>query len=153
MGYGTRAVQFLQNIIHQNISFNEEYNESPDNILINLDNKKTNTVIHYISVSFGLNYHLIQFWEKLDFRSVYLKPVISETTGEHNCIMLFECNFNAKDENIQQNWLRNYHFDFKNRTFRQLSLKSFATLAIPLCVSVLGGVLRENWYLIWSSNE
>lgn len=44
--------------------------------------------IDYLSVSFGLNLELYNFWKKNGFNPVYLRQTVNETTGEHSCIMI-----------------------------------------------------------------
>ena len=44
--------------------------------------------IDYLSVAFGLNLELYNFWKKNGFNPVYLRQTINETTGENSCVMI-----------------------------------------------------------------
>lgn len=42
----------------------------------------------YLSVSFGINTELFNFWKKNGFSPVYIRQTINETTGENSSIMI-----------------------------------------------------------------
>jgi N-acetyltransferase 10 len=84
-GYGTVAIQQL-------IDF---YGHPPDPGMVTPDAPLLkrlpacdHEVVDYAGVSFGLTTELFRFWQRSEFRPVYIAPSANSATGEHSAIVL-----------------------------------------------------------------
>lgn len=77
LGIGGALVQFLEEKVHSKVSF--------------------------MSVSFGLTHHLLQFWESLGYQIAHLGFHLDKTTGLHSAVVLKDLlDVTAKQEWIEQ---------------------------------------------------
>eukprot|EP00672_Neobodo_designis_P024476 CAMPEP_0174832144 /NCGR_PEP_ID=MMETSP1114-20130205/3509_1 /TAXON_ID=312471 /ORGANISM="Neobodo designis, Strain CCAP 1951/1" /LENGTH=1002 /DNA_ID=CAMNT_0016065999 /DNA_START=43 /DNA_END=3051 /DNA_ORIENTATION=- len=98
-------------------------------LLIPLD-ERPNEAVDYVGVSFGLTTQLFGFWQRAGFRTLYLRQVPNELTGEHSCIMVRTFGLS----------LATLHNEFLRR-FLALLPMSFRNLPVDLALSVaLDGV-------------
>ncbi|KAG5439181.1 hypothetical protein PCANB_001480 [Pneumocystis canis] len=159
MGYGSRALQLLQdfyegkylNLSEENISeSNENIKTENDNLeslsllkdnikvrdpktmpplLLKLSEKKPG-LIHYLGVSYGLTPQLYRFWKRAGFAPLYLRQTPNDLTGEHTCVML------KLLQNESGNWLNALFNDFRKRFLSLLSF-NFRNFSTILCLNII----------------
>uniref|UniRef100_A0A0N5ADA8 RNA cytidine acetyltransferase n=1 Tax=Syphacia muris TaxID=451379 RepID=A0A0N5ADA8_9BILA len=128
MGYGTRALQLLQEYYEGNVPCVMETDDrighsktqvikDPESVvlleevvvprselpplLLRLNERKAEYV-DYLSVSYGLTQSLLKFWKRAGFVPAYLRQTCNDLTGEHSCIMLKALHQDSVDNNMQQ---------------------------------------------------
>lgn len=143
MGYGSRALELLQDYYQgkftdisesnsindttisriteeelQNSSLKDEIKlrdaKSLPPLLLKLSEKPP-YFLHYLGVSYGLTPQLHKFWKKAGFVPVYLRQTPNELTGEHTSVMLQVL------ENRENKWLQEFAKDFHKRFIQLLS--------------------------------
>ncbi|KAM9450694.1 RNA cytidine acetyltransferase [Clarias gariepinus] len=157
MGYGTRALQLLQQYYQGQfpllddkqgnpVAFNSVSSEamslleevvSPRTdlppLLLKL-NERTAERLDYLGVSYGLTPQLLKFWKKAGYVPVYLRQTPNDLTGEHSCVMLKE--LNAEDSAEQSQWLPAFWKDFRRRFLSLLSYQ-FSSFSPTLALNIL----------------
>nr|XP_027198330.1 RNA cytidine acetyltransferase-like [Dermatophagoides pteronyssinus] len=152
MGYGTRALQLLEdyyrglynvNLIDERSITNDESEENQikkldEPLLLDLKERKAEK-LDYLGVSFGLTSELLRFWKKSGFIPVYLRQTPNELTGEHSCIMLKQLHV----ENITNDWLQQFWIDFRRRFISLLSYE-FSKFSTTFALNILQNVLVDS---------
>lgn len=152
MGYGSRALELLQDYYQgkfTDISESNEINDTTINriteeelknaslkdeiklrdakslppLLLKLSEKPP-YFLHYLGVSYGLTPQLHKFWKKAGFIPVYLRQTPNELTGEHTSVVLQVL------ENRENRWLQEFAKDFHKRFIQLLSyeFKKFSAI-------------------------
>ncbi|KAF2361021.1 RNA cytidine acetyltransferase NAT10, partial [Trinorchestia longiramus] len=136
MGYGSRALQQLQDYYSgrlvnlttvqeqpQDLSDDEEradlseqlapkYQKVP--LLFRLSDRLPDN-IDYISVSYGLTHQLFTFWARAKFLPLYVGQTVNQTTGEHNCMMVYPVKRGQEDTEALPPWLSELCPEFVHR--------------------------------------
>lgn len=157
MGYGTRALQLLQQYYQGQfaalddkqptpVAFNSVSNEamslleevvSPRTdlppLLLKL-NERTAERLDYLGVSYGLTPQLLKFWKKAGFVPAYLRQTPNDLTGEHSCVMLKV--LDGEDTAEQSQWLPAFWKDFRRRFLSLLSYQ-FRSFSPALALNML----------------
>ncbi|CAN6442177.1 unnamed protein product [Victoria cruziana] len=94
--------------------------------------------LHYIGVSFGLNWALYGFWIKNKFAPFYISQIPNAVTGEHTCMMLRPLYTDDVELNEANDWgfLDPFYQDFSQRFVRLLG-SSFRSLHPALALRIL----------------
>lgn len=164
MGYGTRALQLLQEYYEGATPSLMETNdfdksakatsiENPESVALleevvaprvdlppllhRLSERKAER-LDYLSVSYGLTQSLLKFWKRAGFVPVYLRQTANDLTGEHSCIMLKNLH---QDDEMEQNgvefaWLTDYFTKFRRRILRLFGYE-FSKFPATLALSML----------------
>ncbi|XP_067143398.1 RNA cytidine acetyltransferase [Centruroides vittatus] len=163
MGYGSRAIQLLQEyyggkmfgLDDDNLS-NKDLQEiccvedeslglleetvaprkSLPPLFLKLSERRAEK-LDYVGVSYGLTSDLLRFWKKQKFVPVYLSQKSNEITGEHTCIMLKTLNDEEESMTENEDWLRAFWRDFRKRFVLLLSRPKFREFAPSLALSML----------------
>ncbi|XP_064600007.1 RNA cytidine acetyltransferase-like [Liolophura sinensis] len=161
MGYGTRALQVLQQYYEGKIPNLSEEGEEPQEhiatvsdqevgllqeklaprknlppLLLKLSERRAEN-LDYLGVSYGLTAGLLRFWKKSGFTPVYLRQTQNELTGEHTCIMLKLLNEDSSEEvNMEESWLNAFWKDFRRRFLSLLSYQ-FRNFTPSMSLSIL----------------
>lgn len=152
LGYGSRALELLQDYYQGKFTDINESNEINDTTInrISEDELKNSSLkdeiklrdaktlpplllklsekppyfLHYLGVSYGLTPQLHKFWKKSGFVPVYLRQTPNELTGEHTSVMLQVL------ENRENKWLQEFAKDFHKRFLQLLSyeFKKFSAI-------------------------
>jgi N-acetyltransferase 10 len=143
MGYGSKALELLQDYYQGKFTDISESNEINDTTIsrvtdaelqnaslkdeIKLRDAKTLPplllklsekppyFLHYLGVSYGLTPQLHKFWKKAGFVPVYLRQTPNDLTGEHTSVMLNVL------PNRENKWLEEFAKDFHKRFLQLLS--------------------------------
>ncbi|KAK6505469.1 N-acetyltransferase 10 [Arthrobotrys musiformis] len=144
MGYGSRALQLLQDFyegkfasLDENDAYIDEKmvrvtDEELENTSLTTDkvsvremnampplllrlNEKRPEELDYLGVSYGLTNQLHRFWKRANFAPVYLRQTANELTGEHTCVMLKTLAEKDKE------WLGAFSKDFHRRFINLLA--------------------------------
>lgn len=159
MGYGSRALNLLQQYYEGKMISLSETKEVEDNVtpvdeqdvslvderltprknlpplLMKLTERKPEK-LDYLGVSFGLTAGLLKFWKKSKFTPVYLRQTPNDLTGEHSCIMLKMLHTEDNAEDISEPWLAAFWKDFRRRFVSLLSYQ-FRTFKPSMALSIL----------------
>lgn len=161
MGYGSRALDLLQQYYEGKMISLSETKDVEDNVTP-VDEKDINLVeerltprknlpplmmklterkpekIDYLGVSYGLTAGLLKFWKKSKFTPVYLRQTPNDLTGEHSCIMLKMLNTEVEEEEGEKSepWLAAFWRDFRRRFVSLLSYQ-FKTFKPSMALSIL----------------
>ncbi|XDV28690.1 hypothetical protein PO909_031913 [Leuciscus waleckii] len=158
MGYGSRALQLLEQYYEGQFPLLEEQEQTPASAITSLSseavslleevvsprkdlpplllklNERRAESLDYLGVSYGLTPQLLKFWKKGGFVPVYLRQTPNDLTGEHSCIMLKE--LNAEESTEQNQWLSAFWKDFRRRFLSLLSFQ-FSTFNPTLALNIL----------------
>lgn len=143
MGYGSRALELLQDYFQGKFTDISESNELKETSITRVSeqelakgslkdeiklrdakslpplllklSEKAPYYLHYLGVSYGLTPNLHKFWKKSGFVPVYLRQTANDLTGEHTAVML---NVLPGRDNA---WLQEYSKDFHKRFLQLLS--------------------------------
>jgi N-acetyltransferase 10 len=166
MGYGSRALQLLQQYFqgefpclneknnitennkkirsihnHETVALLEEQIAPRENLpplLVRLEERPAER-LDYIGVSFGLTLSLLKFWKKSGFLPVYLRQTTNDLTGEHTCIMLKS--LNNEDDPELGNWMADFFQEFRQRLINLLGFQ-FRKFDPQLAMSLM--FIRNN---------
>ena len=132
MGYGSRALELLQQYYEMKIPSLDDERELPTDIetvaeddvslleehigprrnlpplLLELSERKPER-LDYLGVSFGLTQELLRFWKRSGYVPTYLRQTANELTGEHSMIML------KLLSHAESSWLPMFWSDFRKR--------------------------------------
>lgn len=157
MGYGSRALQLLEQYYEGQFPVLEEQEQTPASAITSLSseavslleevvsprkdlpplllklNERRAESLDYLGVSYGLTPQLLKFWKKGGFVPVYLRQTPNDLTGEHSCIMLKELN---AEESEQNQWLSAFWKDFRRRFLSLLSFQ-FCKFNPTLALNIL----------------
>lgn len=154
MGYGSRALELLQDYFQGKFTDISESSELNDHTLTRVTDEELKNALlkdeiklrdakslpplllklsekapyflHYLGVSYGLTPQLHKFWKKAGFVPVYLRQTANDLTGEHTSVML----------NVipgrEDRWLKEFSKDFHKRFLLLLSyeFKKFPSLQL-----------------------
>jgi len=160
MGYGTRALQLLQEYyMGKIVGVNENsVDETIDNVeeeelglleesiaprkklpplLLELGERPPET-LQYLGTSFGLTPSLLRFWKKAGYVPTYIRQTKNDLTGEHTIIML-----KLLDSSTNSNWLHEFWTDFRRRLVNLLGYQ-LSSLAPSLALSLLHNKVTET---------
>ncbi|EGV60662.1 N-acetyltransferase 10 [Yamadazyma tenuis] len=158
MGYGSRALELLQDYFEGKFTDISEDNELKEEtitrvtdrelsqgslrdeiklrdskslppLLLNLS-EKAPYYLHYLGVSYGLTPQLHKFWKRAGFAPVYVRQTANELTGEHTAVMINV--LNGRDDK----WLTEFCKDFQKR-FLQLLSYEFKKFSAVQSLSVI----------------
>lgn len=143
MGYGSRALELLQDYYEGKFTDISESSEINDHTITRVTDKelakaslkddiklrdaktlpplllklseKAPYYLHYLGVSFGLTPQLQKFWKRSGFVPVYLRQTANELTGEHTSVMINVL------QNREKTWLQEFSKDFHKRFLQLLS--------------------------------
>lgn len=143
MGYGSRAVELLQDYYQGKFTDISESSELNDHTITRVTDKELENAslkdeiklrdakslpplllklsekapyyLHYLGVSYGLTPQLHKFWKRSGFVPVYLRQTANELTGEHTSVML-----NVLPER-EGRWLQEFSKDFHKRFLQLMS--------------------------------
>ncbi|KAK6458999.1 GNAT acetyltransferase 2-domain-containing protein [Scheffersomyces xylosifermentans] len=143
MGYGSRAIELLQDYYQGKFTDISELSELNDHTITRVTDEelanaslkddiklrdakslpplllklseKVPYYLHYLGVSYGLTPQLHKFWKKSGFVPVYLRQTPNDLTGEHTSVML---NVLPGRDNT---WLGEFSKDFHKRFLQLLS--------------------------------
>lgn len=143
MGYGSRAMELLQDYYAGKFTDISESSTLNDNTLTRVTDKelanaslkdeiklreasslpplllklseKAPYYLDYLGVSYGFTPQLHKFWKKSGFTPVYLRQTANELTGEHTAVVL-----NVLPDR-QNKWLHEFSKDFHKRFLQLLS--------------------------------
>ncbi|XP_076114822.1 RNA cytidine acetyltransferase-like [Mytilus galloprovincialis] len=159
MGYGTRAMNLLQQYYKGEMISLSETKDIDDNVtpvdeqdvslvderltprknlpplLMKLTERKPEK-LDYLGVSFGLTAGLLKFWKKSKFTPVYLRQTPNDLTGEHSCIMLKMLHTEDNPEDRSEPWLAAFWKDFRRRFVSLLSYQ-FRTFTPSMALNIL----------------
>ncbi|XP_063401576.1 RNA cytidine acetyltransferase-like [Mytilus trossulus] len=159
MGYGTRAMNLLQQYYKGEMISLSETKDIEDNVtpvdeqdvslvderltprknlpplLMKLTERKPEK-LDYLGVSFGLTAGLLKFWKKSKFTPVYLRQTPNDLTGEHSCIMLKMLHTEDNPEDRSEPWLAAFWKDFRRRFVSLLSYQ-FRTFKPSMALNIL----------------
>ncbi|XP_071122666.1 RNA cytidine acetyltransferase-like isoform X1 [Mytilus edulis] len=159
MGYGTRAMNLLQQYYKGEMISLSETKDIDDNVtpvdeqdvslvderltprknlpplLMKLTERKPEK-LDYLGVSFGLTAGLLKFWKKSKFTPVYLRQTPNDLTGEHSCIMLKMLHTEDNPEDRSEPWLAAFWKDFRRRFVSLLSYQ-FRTFKPSMALNIL----------------
>jgi N-acetyltransferase 10 len=164
MGYGSRALQLLQQYYqgefpclkedvktndkkirsinnHETVALLEEQiapRENLPSLLVRLE-ERTAERLDYLGVSFGLTLNLLKFWKKAGFAPVYLRQTTNDLTGEHTTIMLKS--LNTEDDPELGNWMGDFFQEFRQRLINLLGFQ-FRKFDPQLALSLM--FIRNN---------
>jgi len=169
MGYGSRALELLQDYYEGNFTDISESSEINDHTITRVTDKelanaslkdeiklrdakslpplllklseKPPYFLHYLGVSFGLTPQLQKFWKRSGFVPVYLRQTANELTGEHTSVMINVL------QNREKTWLQEFSKDFHKRFLQLLSyeFKKFpAVQALNIIEATEAGENHEN---------
>ncbi len=148
MGYGSRALQLLQNYYEMKIpSLSDKKAGNDHNIeavtedeqvslleeaikprrhlpplLLQLSERKPEK-LDYLGVSYGLTKSLLKFWTRSGFTPVYVGQVANNLTGEHTSIMIKSLQNSDLDTEPDCTWLKAFHSDFRRRIVNLLGFE------------------------------
>ena len=151
MGYGRYAIQqllaYYQSPVTNELQMSagergdHNYTGNPSDalspMLIDLNHRHAEE-LDYVGVSFGLTTDLLKFWNKLDFKTVYIRQSMNEMTGEHTCIML---------NNINKSVVVPHMNDFTSQLlgrFMVLLSYDFKTFSLQTSANVIQGLLANK---------
>jgi len=160
MGYGTRALQLLQeyymgkivgvnentvddtidNVEEEELGLLEESIAPRKNLpplLLELGERPPET-LQYLGTSFGLTPNLLRFWKKAGYVPTYIRQTKNDLTGEHTIIML-----KLLDSSTNSNWLHEFWTDFRRRLVNLLGYQ-LSLLAPSLALSLLHNKVTET---------
>lgn len=143
MGYGSRAIELLQDYYQGKFTDISESNELNDHTITRVTDKELQNAslkdeiklrdaktlpplllklsekppyyLHYLGVSYGFTSQLHKFWKKSGFTPVYLRQTANELTGEHTSVVI---NVLPGREDA---WLHEFSKDFHKRFLSLLS--------------------------------
>ncbi|KAK6460073.1 putative ATPase [Scheffersomyces coipomensis] len=143
MGYGSRALEFLQDYFEGKFTDISESNVLDDHTITRVSDKELANAslkdeiklrdaktlpplllklserppyfLHYLGVSYGLTPQLHKFWKRSGFVPVYLRQTANELTGEHTSVMIKTL------EGRESGWLKEFSKDFHKRFLELLS--------------------------------
>ena len=143
MGYGSRALELLQDYYEGKFTDISESSEINDHTITRVTDKelanaslkdeiklrdakslpplllklseKPPYFLHYLGVSFGLTPQLQKFWKRSGFVPVYLRQTANDLTGEHTSVMINVL------QNREKTWLQEFSKDFHKRFLQLLS--------------------------------
>lgn len=84
--------------------------------------------IDYFGVAFGLTPALLGFWANSDYRLVYIRQEVSETTCEHTAVALH--NFG----NLKL--INQFYIDFRQRFYAHLAT-SFRNMSVNMAFQIM----------------
>uniref|UniRef100_A0A5S6QZA9 N-acetyltransferase domain-containing protein n=1 Tax=Trichuris muris TaxID=70415 RepID=A0A5S6QZA9_TRIMR len=156
MGYGSRAVELLQQYYEGAFPALDELRVEPERPEVNGQDGGDNLLeekiaprkdlppllaklserraerLDWLGVCYGLTPELQKFWARRNFVPVYIRQTPSELTGEFSCIKI-KC---LGNEASSQEWLTAYWKDFQRRFISLLGYQ-FATFPISLALGIL----------------
>ena len=89
--------------------------------------------LHYLGVAYGLTQGLLNFWQKLGFKPVYLRQTASDVTGENTALMIAP----LENEAIETlDWVAPFVEDFRSR-FLSLLTGPFRSMPPGLTLSLM----------------
>lgn len=91
--------------------------------------------IDYLGTCFGLTFDLFKFWNRRDFKAVYVRLTKNEMTGEHSAIMLRPLR-NPKQGHVSDDWLVGFTGDFRARMVNLLG-SAFSHIDTALALALL----------------
>ncbi|EGW34245.1 uncharacterized protein SPAPADRAFT_49303 [Spathaspora passalidarum NRRL Y-27907] len=164
MGYGSRAIELLQDYYSGKFTDISESTEINDHTIKRVSDKELSNgslkdeiklrdaktlpplllklsekapyYLHYLGVSYGFTAQLHKFWKRSGFTPVYLRQTANELTGEHTSVVI---NVLPGRENA---WLHEFSKDFHKRFLQLLSyeFKKFkATQALGIIEATEAG--------------
>lgn len=150
MGYGSRALELLQDYYEGKFTDISESTTVEDHTLARVSDKELSKAslkdevklrdakslpplllklsekapyfLHYLGVSYGLTPQLLKFWKRAGYVPVYLRQTPNDLTGEHTAVMLNVL------PNAVGTWLQEFSKDFHKRF---LSLMSYEFRKFP----------------------
>eukprot|EP00835_Amoeboradix_gromovi_P002543 NODE_147_length_17537_cov_0.265627.p1 type:complete len:987 gc:universal NODE_147_length_17537_cov_0.265627:14855-11895(-) len=158
MGYGKYAVEQLIKYYHNELytessmaSLKErgdvDYVAQSDNVLAPMLSPLDSSVppqLAYLGVSFGLTTDLYKFWNKLDFKMVYIRQSMNDMTGEHTAIML-------RNNDKCEDFIRDFQSSLLDR-FMVLLSYDFKSFPLDLSIMVLKGLKQFEMALVDESS-
>jgi len=159
MGYGSRALELLQNYYQGKIvCVREEMDEETIDqveeeeldlleetvaprknlppLLLELSERPPEA-LHYLGTSFGLTPSLLRFWKKSGYVPTYIRQTKNDLTGEHTIIMLKELDAS------KCSWLPDFWSDFRRRLVNLLGFQ-LTSLTPSLALSLLHNKIAES---------
>ncbi|RCK62801.1 RNA cytidine acetyltransferase [Candida viswanathii] len=143
MGYGSRAMELLQDYYLGKFTDISESTELNDHTITRVSDKelanaslkdeiklrdvktlpplllklseKAPYYLHYLGVSYGFTSQLHKFWKKAGFTPVYLRQTANELTGEHTSVVINVLS------GREDKWLHEFSKDFHKRFLSLLS--------------------------------
>lgn len=166
MGYGSRAIELLQDYYQGKFTDISESSEINDHTITRVSeselangslkdeiklrdakslpplllklSEKPPYFLHYLGVSYGLTPQLHKFWKRSGFVPVYLRQTANELTGEHTSVMLNVL------PNREKGWLEEFSKDFHKRFLQLLSYEFKKFPAIQSLNMIESAELGEN---------
>ncbi|ODV79981.1 putative ATPase [Suhomyces tanzawaensis NRRL Y-17324] len=161
MGYGSRALELLQDYFQGKFTNISESNDLDDHTLTRVTDaelqnaslkdeiklrdakslpplllklsEKAPYYLHYLGVSYGLTAPLHKFWKRSGFVPVYLRQTANDLTGEHTMVMMNVL------EGRENNWLKEFSKDFHKR-FLQLLSYEFKKFSSVQCLNIIEAI-------------
>lgn len=165
MGYGSRAMELLQDYYEGKFTDISEDNEVKETTLTRVTDEELSKAslkdeiklrdakslpplllklsekapyyLHYLGVSYGLTPQLHKFWKKSGFSPVYVRQTANDLTGEHTAVMINVLN------NRDNKWLIEFCKDFQKR-FLQLLSYDFKKFAAVQSLSIIEATEISN---------